>query len=150
MLCLLARILLVAVTAALAQTARVVDGDTLELSTGLRVRLWGIDAVEGDQICQRNGRPRQCGDDATAALEALVDGQQISCTDRDVDRYGRTVATCTVSGQDIGAAVVRSGWALDYERYSAGAYAADSSRPKQHQRGLWSGSFVPPWEWRAQ
>jgi len=64
------------------------------------------------------------------------------------DRYGRTVATCSVNSQDIGSAMVRSGWALDYERYSKGAYAAEQIEAEQHQRGLWSGSFVPPWEWR--
>jgi endonuclease YncB( thermonuclease family) len=122
-------------------------GDTLDLD-GERIRLWGIDAVEGDQVCQRNGRPWRCGDDATAALEALVDGHEITCTERDIDRYGRTVATCSVAGQDIGSAMVRQGWALDYNRYSGGAYAAEQLEAEQAQRGLWSGSFVPPWQWR--
>ena len=66
----LALLLLVTVTAAAAQPARVIDGDTLELSTGERIRLWGIDAPEGSQVCQRDGHPWQCGDDAAAALEA--------------------------------------------------------------------------------
>jgi endonuclease YncB( thermonuclease family) len=145
---LLALLLLVTATAAAAQTVRVVDGDTLALSDGAKIRLWGIDAPEGSQICQRDGRPWECGDDATAALEALLDGQQVACTDVDRDRYGRTVATCTVDGQDIAAAMVRQGWALDYERYSGGAYAAEQLEAEQAQRGLWSGSFVPPWEWR--
>jgi endonuclease YncB( thermonuclease family) len=142
--------LLLAATAAHAEPARVIDGDTLELGTGERIRLWGIDAVEGDQICQRDGRPWQCGDDATVALEALIDGQQITCAERDVDGYGRTVATCAVDGHDIGAAMVRSGWAVDYERYSGGAYAAEQLEAEQAQRGLWAGSFMPPWEWRAR
>jgi endonuclease YncB( thermonuclease family) len=128
----------------------VIDGDTLELSTGERIRLWGIDAPEGDQICQRNGRPWRCGDDATAALEALVNGRALKCEARDVDRYGRTVATCTVAGQDVGAAMVLQGWALDYERFSGGAYADEQLEAEQAQRGLWSGSFMQPWEWRRR
>jgi hypothetical protein len=52
---LLALVLFVTATDALAGPARVLDGDTPELSAGERTRLWGIDAVEGDQICQRNG-----------------------------------------------------------------------------------------------
>lgn len=52
----LALFLLVSATAAAAQTTRVIDGDTLELD-GDRIGLWGIDAVEGDQICQRGGGP---------------------------------------------------------------------------------------------
>lgn len=104
----IALLLLVTATAALAQTAYVIDGDTLEVA-GERVRLWGIDAVEGDQICQRDGRPWQCGDDATRSLQTLVDLGEITCTEMDRDRYGRSVATCTIADQDIGAAMIRSG-----------------------------------------
>jgi endonuclease YncB( thermonuclease family) len=67
---------------ATAQPPYVVDGDTFDLA-GERIRLWGIDAPEDDQLCQRNGRPWRCGDDATAALEALVEGHEPACTERD-------------------------------------------------------------------
>jgi endonuclease YncB( thermonuclease family) len=141
--------LLLAACAAAAQPARVIDGDTFDLN-GERIRLWGIDAVEGDQVCQRDGHEWRCGDDATLALQTLIDQGGIACTEVDTDRYGRTVATCSVAGEDIGAAMVRSGWALDYERYSGGHYAAEQLEAEQAQRGLWSGAFVPPWEWRQQ
>lgn len=130
-----------------AKPDRVIDGDTLEVA-GERIRIWGVDAVEGRQICQRDGAPWRCGDDATAALEALVLDGVLVCDERDVDRYGRTVATCTVGGVDIGSELVRQGWALDYENYSKGAYAIEQLEAEAAQRGLWSGSFVPPWEWR--
>lgn len=115
-----------------------------------RIRLWGIDAPEGSQTCQRASRPWRCGDEAAAALLALVDGRAMICTERDIGRHGRIVATCTVDGQDTGAAMVRQGWALVYERFSGGAYAEQQAEAEQAQRGLWSGSFVPPWEWRRR
>jgi endonuclease YncB( thermonuclease family) len=41
--------------------ASVVDGDTLEIQ-GVRVRLWGIDAVESSQTCLDSaGKPWPCG-----------------------------------------------------------------------------------------
>ncbi|HMR54767.1 MAG TPA: hypothetical protein PKA67_20170, partial [Amaricoccus sp.] len=40
-------------------TARIVNGDTLEIA-GQKVRLLGLDAPEGRQVCQRGGRPWRC------------------------------------------------------------------------------------------
>jgi hypothetical protein len=49
--------------------------------------------------------------------------------------------------------MVRSGWALDFGRYSGGHYAAEQLETEQAQRGLWSGSFVngltAPWPARS-
>ncbi len=46
---------------------RVIDGDTLEVA-GRRIRLHGIDAPESRQLCRKDGKPWQCGKDATSAL----------------------------------------------------------------------------------
>jgi endonuclease YncB( thermonuclease family) len=43
------------------------------------VRLLGIDAPEGNQVCQRDGRPWRCGADAEAALVTLIGGQRVRC-----------------------------------------------------------------------
>jgi len=54
--CLLALILLAVAASASAEAARVIDSDSLELA-GEDIRLLGIDAPEGRQLCQR-GRSR--------------------------------------------------------------------------------------------
>ena len=64
------------------------------------------------------------------------------------DRYGRTVATCEISGRDLGAEMVRSGWALDFTRYSGGAYQPQQDAAQSDASGLWAGELVPPWDWR--
>jgi hypothetical protein len=43
--------------------------------------------------------------------------------------------------------MVRSGWALSFIRYSH-AYDSDEVAAKEAHAGLWSGSFIAPWDWR--
>ncbi len=44
--------------------------------------------------------------------------------------------------------MVREGWALDYGRYSKGRYAGEQESARSARRGLWSGEFTLPWEYR--
>jgi endonuclease YncB( thermonuclease family) len=49
----------------------VIDGDTIEIH-GERIRLWGIDALESDQLCRDDdSKHYQCGRLAANALAAL-------------------------------------------------------------------------------
>lgn len=108
---------LMGVGVAVAETVRcespgIVDGDTLDCS-GIRVRLWGIDAVE-------RGRPgyREAG----AHLQKLTRGP-VECVGKYRDRYGRLVSMCYFSKIDVGGQMVRDGFASDYPRYSGGYYS---------------------------
>ena len=93
--------------------ARVIDGDTLEIE-GQRIRLHGIDAPETDQPCRLNGERWRCGQDAADALAEKIGRQPVTCHELDRGPYGRSVATCTVDGEDIGEWLVSSGWAVAY------------------------------------
>jgi hypothetical protein len=53
----------------------------------------------------------------------------------------------TVDGEDVSRWLVRNGWALAFRRYSV-AYVADEDFAREQKRGLWSGAFIAPWEWR--
>ena len=79
------------------------------------------------------------------ALAAFVDSKTVTCVPRDVDRYGRTVATCGIAGIDVADWLVRSGLALDYRQYSKGAYAAAQTAADESHLGVWRGPFVEPW-----
>jgi endonuclease YncB( thermonuclease family)/DNA-directed RNA polymerase subunit RPC12/RpoP len=127
--------------------ASVIDGDTIEIG-GVRIRLWGVDAPEGKQRCYRRGKPWRCGTSSANGLAASVGTRTVTCTEKTRDRYGRIVATCKVGGEDIGAGLVSNGWALDYKRYSKGAYSFEQRQAEAERRGIWQGEFELPWKWR--
>ena len=126
---------------------RVIDGDTIDVA-GSRIRLWGIDAPESKQQCERGGSLYSCGLDAATHLRAIIGSAWLSCEPRTLDKYGRTVALCRAGDVDIGAAMVRDGWAMAFVRYSRD-YVVEEKEARDARRGLWIGTFSPPWEWRT-
>jgi endonuclease YncB( thermonuclease family) len=73
--------------------ASIIDGDTLEIH-GTRIRLWGMDALESNQLCRgEDSLPYRCG--AANDLDAFIAGRPVSCIPISLDQYGRTVATCS-------------------------------------------------------
>jgi endonuclease YncB( thermonuclease family) len=46
-----------------------------------------------------------------------------------------------VAGLNLGADMMRLGWALDFERYSNGARADEEAQARSARRGLWVGEF---------
>lgn len=137
----------------IAGRASVVDGDTLIVEgQPKRVRLFGIDAPKSAQPCTDAAGARYlCGSRAAAYLAELIGRNgRVSCVELDRDRYGRVVASCSINGRDLGDAIVRSGWAIDYVRYSRGRYEAAEEEARDAGRGLWAGDFEAPWEWRTK
>ena len=98
-----------------ARVSKIFDGDTFTLSgESRRIRVWGLDAPEWDQ---------RGGSTATETLRSLISGKTLRCSVVDIDRYGRFVAQCFLpDGRDIAAAMISSGAASEYCRYSRGYY----------------------------
>ena len=94
---------------ALAAVQRIVDGDTLRIDGGERVRLYGVDAPEiGDR----------CADEATETLRELSGSQvRLESGPRPQDVHGRRLAYLYgEGGQSIDAALVWGGYALAWTR----------------------------------
>jgi endonuclease YncB( thermonuclease family) len=141
--------------ATIAGTARVTDGDSLEIGN-VRVRLFGIDAPEFRQLCKdASGRDYTCGVAARETLSGFIDGRQVACTPAEGPSYDRVVAVCRVDGAgqdkvDLSEAMVRAGRAIELKAHSKGRYAAAERSARDAGRGLWAGTFERPSQWRQR
>lgn len=129
--------------------ASVIDGDTIEIHD-TRIRLHGIDAPESSQVCRReNGEEWRCGQTAANLLADIIGRRIVSCESSAMDRYGRAIAVCRVEDHDINKAMVSQGYAVAYRRYSSD-YVDAEKVAKQERRGIWSGAFTMPWDYRRR
>lgn len=128
-------------------TLHVVDGDTFDVGD-VRVRLFGVDAVERSQTCiDRAGTRWACGEWVVGQVTAAFEGKTADCEPQDTDRYGRVVAKCTVAGEDLGAVLVGNGLAQAYRLYSMDYDLIEKGASLQ-QLGLWSSSTQVPADYR--
>jgi endonuclease YncB( thermonuclease family) len=111
-----------AVAVVVCTAPHVADGDTITCS-GVRVRLFGINAPELShpdlRIAEEPG-----GREASDRLLALT-RTRVTCTiaGNQYDRYRRMVAKCgTVQTPDLGAEMIREGLACQWIRYSRHEY----------------------------
>lgn len=123
-----------------------VDGDSLSVA-GISVRLFGIDAPELTQQCNRDNKSWACGLEAKAQLQALTAGQTVECERRSTDIYGRAVSVCWVGSQDLGETMVARGWAFAFTQYST-VYEATETAARNSRVGLWSSKFEMPQAFR--
>lgn len=109
-----------------------------------------VDAPESSQLCRGDDSlPYRCGAKAASELDGFIAGRAVSCEAVGRDVYGRTVATCSVAGVDLNEWLVRGGLAFDWPKYSRGKYDRAQHEAEHAGRGMWAGSYVAPWLYRA-
>ncbi|MGL4395693.1 MAG: thermonuclease family protein [Hyphomicrobium sp.] len=123
---------------------RAIDGDSLRVGTH-EVRLQGIDAPEGRQTCKRDGADWPCGDAARDELRRLIGSDVVTCRVTERDKHGRFLSYCSSGNRDINGGMVASGFAVAY-----GGYTREQADAKARRRGLWSGEFQQPRDWRHE
>ena len=96
---------------ALAQV-QVRDADTIVVN-GTPIRMNGVDAPELGTAAGR---------DARRWMIKYLRGKEISCQLNGEVSHDRKIGVCFAEGEDIGAAVISAGYALDCARYSGGRY----------------------------
>jgi endonuclease YncB( thermonuclease family) len=124
--------------------ANAVAGDTLDIGDE-RIRVWGIDAPDPGARCARGGKDWRPARESTVALEDCLKETTITCRVQRIDGR-RYVSECwrDDNQEDVGACMVRSGWATDAPGFSGAHYASLEAEPKAKQRGLWACSGEPP------
>jgi len=127
-----------------AAAQRGIHGDKIEMD-GKRWRLWGIDAPEMAQTCGG----WTAGVAATYALADLMRGKAITCEDRGRDRFGRTIGVCRADGEDLGGAMVSTGMAWAFTRYSTDYVSQERSAIGAHL-GVHAHDCMKAWDWRRQ
>lgn len=99
-------------SSALSASFHVRDADTIVVD-GTPVRLNGVDAPE---------LKTAAGKDAKRWMVNYLRDKVITCDLNGERTYDRWVGVCFADGEDIGAAVISAGHALDCHRYSGGRY----------------------------
>lgn len=122
---------------------RVVDGDTLVIAGGDRVRLIGVDTPE----THHPTKPAQpFGQEAYEFTRRMVEGKRVELqfdSGESVDRYGRTLAYVYVEGQFLNEILLRQGLARALTNYPFSSemkarFRAAEAQAKAAHRGVWS------------
>ena len=146
----------------LRRVERVLDGDTISLDRGEKVRLIGVDTPEtGEDHWDRNqtsarrtgkdlGAVRKLGLDAKKYLRNSIEGKRVKLEYEPAnasighrDTYGRTLAYVyrEEDGLFLNAELVKQGYGFAYVRFPF-SYLEDFRRyekeARQNHRGLWA------------
>jgi endonuclease YncB( thermonuclease family) len=127
----------------------VIDANTLHFEDGTRVVVAGtVDAPDLEQRALRGDRLYPCGREAADFLRKLIGVEQVSFYPFGDGGNGaankRLSGLCFVGETNLGAALVRNGWAVAHHS----AMTPYEMLAREHQRGLWRGRFVLPELWR--
>ncbi len=129
----------------LATVAEVIDGDTVELDSGERVRYLMIDTPESTQ-----GKIDCFGEQSAALNRSLVEGEKVTleydatCS----DNYGRLLAYVSTEEGEINRILVRRGYACVYHIPPNGddrraEFEALQAEAQTLNKGLWDACSIP-------
>lgn len=112
--------------------ARVLDGDTIELENGERIRLIGIDAPEQGELFY---------EEAKDFLKERVEGKKVILekdASQDKDKYGRFLRYVFIEGKLINCELLRAGLAKNVGNAKYECFEKDEKKAKEEKVGIWS------------
>ena len=120
---------------------RVVDGDTIQLSNGEKVRLIGVDTPE---LHHPNKPVQYFAEEAYQFVKKLIEGQEVRLEydwERK-DKYGRTLAYVyrTSDGLFLNAEIIKQGYGFAYTKFpfkKLDEFRKLEQEAREKQLGLW-------------
>lgn len=116
------------------KVARVIDGDTVELEDGKRVRFLGINTPEKGFAYYEEARE---------FLRNLVENKTVRIESSELDKYGRILGYVFLDGENVNEKILRAGLATLYY-YDRDGYYEDFRRAEELAReneiGIWGRS----------
>lgn len=126
--------------------SRVIDGDTIELLGGEKVRYIGIDTPE--TVDPR--KPVQCfGVEASNRNKQLVEGKNVRLEKdvSDIDKYGRLLRYVYIDGLFVNLILVQEGFAYSYTYPPDVKYQSQFTEAerlaREQKKGLWRSCSAP-------
>ncbi len=122
-----------------AEVSAVIDGDTIDLDTGQRVRYLMIDTPESTVETECGGPEAKQANAALVAGQTVTLRYDLECE----DRYGRLLAYVEVGGREVNKILLERGHACVLHISPNGddvveAYEALEYEARQLDKGLWS------------
>lgn len=118
------------------KVTRVIDGDTFETESGLKVRLIGINAPEITDIFGQEARQN-----LSDLIENKIVDLQKDNISSDRDKYNRLLRYVILDGTDINKKMVSDGFAFAYLKYKfnkSNVYEQAQILAKEMNSGMWA------------
>lgn len=123
---------------------KAIDGDSLIVETNSgekEVRIKGIDAPEYGQDGFTTAKRK---------VQSLTLGQEVTLSDLEIDKYGRTASNVVInhSGKCVAEELAEDGSAYPDPRGSTKAIKKLAKEAKKKSQGVWKSNQTTPWEFR--
>ena len=86
-------------------------------------------------------------------MSAHIGNRAVHCEDKGPDplHKHRRIGICSIGGEPttLNEWLVREGWAIQFEPYAKGRFAAEEADARENRRGLWNGCFADPRDLRG-
>jgi endonuclease YncB( thermonuclease family) len=129
--------------------ASIYDGQNL-IVEGVPLRLDGAEAPATAQQCMtRKSLVWNCGKRASDRLTEIASGKKVRCVVTEPLGAGAAAICSTTGISDLGAAMIREGWAVA-NGHDHGRYSAQQMSAKAGGLGMWVGPFEAPWTYRSR